>query len=208
VVPAVAAVELNKVAAVNQRRSGPPPCPYSGVRGGRFLVGQTTGTLSGRAGLLCPPYGADSGTHVWAGVSVHSASIFHRRSGRSCTRQVHSPLSVTYELENREQEPFQGRRHQYLPARGIGASHYICWMAYGTRGDGVKALQAAINHCYNSIPNLVPDGIYGDATKAAVRTVQTQHRIHVDGECGEDTYYAMMFPLYRIVDNEFSGACK
>ncbi|MEV0227858.1 peptidoglycan-binding domain-containing protein [Streptomyces sp. NPDC050704] len=99
-------------------------------------------------------------------------------------------------------------RYQYLPARGIGASHYICWMAYGTRGDEVKALQAAINHCYNSIPNLVPDGIYGDATKAAVRAVQTQHRIHVDGEYGEDTYYAMMFPLYRIVDNEFSGACK
>lgn len=40
VVPAVAAVELNKVAAVNQRRSRPPPCPYSDVRGGRSLWGK------------------------------------------------------------------------------------------------------------------------------------------------------------------------
>ncbi|GAB3002419.1 hypothetical protein GCM10023080_080050 [Streptomyces pseudoechinosporeus] len=99
-------------------------------------------------------------------------------------------------------------RYLYLPARGSSSSTFTCWMAYGTRGDEVKALQAAINHCYNHIPNLVPDGIYGDATKAAVRAVQTQHRIHVDGEYGEDTYSAMMFPLYRIVDNGFSGACK
>ncbi|MFD7436037.1 peptidoglycan-binding protein [Streptomyces sp. NPDC059861] len=96
-------------------------------------------------------------------------------------------------------------RYLYLPA--YNSSLYLCWMAYGTRGDEVKALQGAINHCYNSIPNLVVDGIYGDATRAAVRAVQTQHRIHVDGEYGPDTYYAMMFPAYRIVDNGFSGTC-
>ncbi|MEV1085606.1 peptidoglycan-binding domain-containing protein [Streptomyces sp. NPDC050211] len=96
-------------------------------------------------------------------------------------------------------------RYLYLPAHTSGL--YTCWMAYGTRGDEVRALQAAINFCYNHIPNLVPDGIYGDATKAAVRAVQTQHRIHVDGEYGPDTYSAMNFPLYRIVDNRFSGAC-
>ncbi|MFW6724737.1 peptidoglycan-binding domain-containing protein [Streptomyces sp. MAR4 CNY-716] len=53
----------------------------------------------------------------------------------------------------------------------------------------------------------MPDGIYGDAIRAAVRAVQTQHRIKVDGEYGPDTYYAMKFPLYRIVDNGFSRAC-
>lgn len=100
-------------------------------------------------------------------------------------------------------------RYLYLPAFYLGeGANYICWMAKGSDSDGVKALQGAINHCYNSIPNLVPDGIYGDATKAAVRAVQTQHRIHVDGEYGPDTYSAMMFPLYRTVDNGFSGACK
>ncbi|MGP4052611.1 peptidoglycan-binding domain-containing protein [Streptomyces sp. 2A115] len=69
------------------------------------------------------------------------------------------------------------------------------------------ALQGAINHCYNSIPNLEVDRVYGNATRAAVRAVQTTHRIHVDGEYGPDTYYAMKFPLYRTVDNGFSGTC-
>lgn len=100
-------------------------------------------------------------------------------------------------------------RYLYLPAFYLGeGANYICWMAKGSDGDEVKALQRAINLCYNHIPNLVPDGLYGDATKAAVRAVQAQHRIHVDGEYGPDTYSAMMFPLYRIVDNGFSGACK
>ncbi|MFE7077402.1 hypothetical protein ACFU96_45730 [Streptomyces sp. NPDC057620] len=40
IVPAAAAVELNEAAAVNQRRSTPPPCPYSGVRGGRSMWGK------------------------------------------------------------------------------------------------------------------------------------------------------------------------
>lgn len=95
-------------------------------------------------------------------------------------------------------------RYLYLAHRG---GNYTCWMAYGTTGPGVRALQGAINLCYNSIPNLEVDGVYGNATRAAVRTVQTQHRIHVDGEYGPNTYYAMMFPLYRTVDNGFSGAC-
>ncbi|MFD3605513.1 hypothetical protein [Streptomyces sp. NPDC058656] len=40
VVPAVAAVELNKIAAVNQRQSRPQPYPYSGVRCGRSSWGK------------------------------------------------------------------------------------------------------------------------------------------------------------------------
>ncbi|WP_404200361.1 peptidoglycan-binding domain-containing protein [Streptomyces tauricus] len=99
-------------------------------------------------------------------------------------------------------------RYLYLPAHYLGeGANFSCWMAYGTRNSGVRALQAAINHCYNHISNLVPDGIYGDATKAAVRAVQTQHRIHVDGEYGYETYSAMLLPAYRIVDNKFSGSC-
>ncbi|MGA5504011.1 IS110 family transposase [Streptomyces umbrinus] len=38
--PAVAAVELNKVSAVTQKRSLPPSYPYSGVRGGCSLWGK------------------------------------------------------------------------------------------------------------------------------------------------------------------------
>ncbi|MGP4012513.1 peptidoglycan-binding domain-containing protein [Streptomyces sp. 4N124] len=57
-------------------------------------------------------------------------------------------------------------------------------MAYGTANAGVAALQGAINLCYNSIPDLEVDRIYGNDTRAAVRAVQTQHRIKVDGEYG------------------------
>ncbi|PSM44722.1 hypothetical protein C6Y14_00860 [Streptomyces dioscori] len=96
-------------------------------------------------------------------------------------------------------------RYLYLPA--YNRSLFLCWMAYGTRGDEVRALQLAVNHCYNTVPNLEVDGIYGDATRAAVRTIQTTHRIKVDGEYGPDTYYAMIKPAYRTVDNGFSGTC-
>lgn len=99
-------------------------------------------------------------------------------------------------------------RYLYLPRYyNGGGSNYACWMAYGTTGEGVKALQQAINLCYNNIPNLEVDWSYGSATRAAVRAVQAEHRIKVDGEYGPDTYSAMRFPLYRTVDNAFSGAC-
>ncbi|MGV9987369.1 peptidoglycan-binding domain-containing protein [Streptomyces olivaceus] len=99
-------------------------------------------------------------------------------------------------------------RYLYLPRYyNGGGSNYYCWMAYGTTGEGVTALQQAINLCYNNIPNLEVDWIYGSATRAAVRAVQAEHRIKVDGEYGPDTYSAMRLPLYRTVDNGFSGAC-
>lgn len=92
----------------------------------------------------------------------------------------------------------------YLPAHSGGS--YVCWMAYGTQGDEVKALQGAINRCYN-LPYVAPDGIYGEATKATLSAVQRQHGIHDDGEYGPDTYAAMRFPLYRLLTGEFSGTC-
>lgn len=98
-------------------------------------------------------------------------------------------------------------RYLYLPTYQANGDNYLCWMAYGTRNDGVGALQGAINLCYNSIPNIDVDRIYGGDTRTAVRAVQTQHGIHVDGEYGPDTYSAMKFPLYRTVDNQFSGTC-
>ncbi|MFE9643156.1 peptidoglycan-binding domain-containing protein [Streptomyces sp. NPDC006365] len=98
-------------------------------------------------------------------------------------------------------------RYHYLPTYSGSGYTYHCWMAYGTANAGVAALQGAINLCYNSIPDIDVDRIYGNDTLRAVQAVQTQHRIHVDGEYGPDTYAAMRFPLYRTVDNQFSGTC-
>ncbi|MFE7437619.1 peptidoglycan-binding protein [Streptomyces tendae] len=80
----------------------------------------------------------------------------------------------------------------YVYLTAYNSSLFPCWMACGTRGDEVKALQRAINHCYNSIANLVVDGIYGDTPRAAERIVQTTHGITVDGEYGPHAYEAMI----------------
>ncbi|MFD7077061.1 peptidoglycan-binding protein [Nocardioides sp. NPDC059952] len=95
----------------------------------------------------------------------------------------------------------------YYPTAG-GGYLYDCWMAKGSRSVGVQALQQAINLCYNAVPNLATDGIYGEATKAAVEVVQATHRIKADGEYGPNTRDAMIFPEYRTVDNGFSGTCR
>lgn len=99
-------------------------------------------------------------------------------------------------------------RYVYLPVRNLTGSLYLCWMAKGTVNEGVRALQLAVNHCYNTVPNIATDGIYGEATKAAVRVIQTTHRLKVDGEYGPNTYGVMLFPEFRKVDNVFSGTCQ
>ena len=54
----------------------------------------------------------------------------------------------------------------------------------GSTGDGVKKLQQELNkHGYG----LEVDGIFGNATQAAVRDYQTQNKLQVDGIAGQET---------------------
>lgn len=76
-----------------------------------------------------------------------------------------------------------------------------CYLNEGSRGDGVKTLQKAINKCYGT--NLVVDGIFGAATKSAVRAVQKKEGITVDGVYGVQTRRYMKWP----VDNFPTWAC-
>lgn len=57
----------------------------------------------------------------------------------------------------------------------------------GSSGPDVVKLQNDLNRALVPSPGLVPDGIFGNATLAAVRAFQTQRRIAVDGLVGPVT---------------------
>ncbi|MEV6208988.1 peptidoglycan-binding domain-containing protein [Kitasatospora sp. NPDC051914] len=69
-----------------------------------------------------------------------------------------------------------------------------CRLAYGHTGDGVKALQESLYFCNGE--NVARDGIFGNATKAAVLRVQQRGGISQDGVYGPQTRDRMSFMTY------------
>ena len=62
-------------------------------------------------------------------------------------------------------------------------------VAYGSSGSAVKELQEALNrHGYG----LAVDGIFGEKTKAAVRSYQKKNGLKLDGIAGEETWGSLM----------------
>lgn len=62
-------------------------------------------------------------------------------------------------------------------------------VAYGSSGSAVKELQEALNrHGYD----LAVDGIFGEKTKAAVRSYQKKNGLKLDGIAGEETWGSLM----------------
>ena len=58
-------------------------------------------------------------------------------------------------------------------------------VAYGSSGSAVKELQEALNrHGYD----LAVDGIFGEKTKAAVRSYQKKNGLKLDGIAGNETW--------------------
>lgn len=88
----------------------------------------------------------------------------------------------------------------YMTATNTSVYFTKCTLQNGSRGTGVKALQAAINECYKSVlssaglAQLVVDGSYGSKTQAAVKAVQRSHRIDPDGVFGPITSSVMKWP--------------
>ncbi|MBC7274932.1 peptidoglycan-binding domain-containing protein [Nocardioides sp.] len=68
----------------------------------------------------------------------------------------------------------------------------LCYLNPGHRGAAVKTLQRALNRCYGR--SLEVDGIYGEATKAAVKVAQGRHGLFKDGLFGPNTSRAMTWP--------------
>ncbi|MGI9517130.1 MAG: serine hydrolase [Pirellulaceae bacterium] len=61
----------------------------------------------------------------------------------------------------------------------------------GRQGPGVSALQTALNSTMDPSPGLAVDGMFGPATDAAVKQLQQQAEIEVDGIAGRETVAAL-----------------
>lgn len=73
----------------------------------------------------------------------------------------------------------------------------------GSQGIGVRNLQYYLDYLsafYSTIPSLNIDGIYGNATEAAVRAAQEEFGLVVDGIVGELTWNAIYNAYRGIVD--------
>ena len=64
-----------------------------------------------------------------------------------------------------------------------------CMLSYGDTGNAVKALQRCLNGWGYDCGEV--DGDFGNKTKAAVRKLQTEHGLEVDGVAGTQTWAAL-----------------
>lgn len=79
---------------------------------------------------------------------------------------------------------------------------FLRTLAMGDRNTGVALLQFYLNYLsayYDTIPSLVPDGIFGEATRDAVYAAQAAFGLPVDGVVGEATWNAIVDAYYGIV---------
>lgn len=79
------------------------------------------------------------------------------------------------------------------PINKAGFTIY-CYLTYEDTGAGVRALQKNMNSCYGK--RLELDGIFGTATRTALRDVQGRIGATVDGEYGPETLTKMKWARY------------
>lgn len=73
-----------------------------------------------------------------------------------------------------------------VPASGSGVD---CLLSVGNTGEGVRALQRTLRKCYGS--TIVADGVFGPATRDALKYAQRQAGTQEDGVYGPDTRRAI-----------------
>ena len=90
------------------------------------------------------------------------------------------------------------KRLNDLNAEGISLAdvtrQYPGSLQVGSVGDGVRNLQYFISYIsqfYDTIPAVPIDGVFGEATRAAVEDVQRTFGLTPDGIVGERTWYAL-----------------
>ncbi len=65
-------------------------------------------------------------------------------------------------------------------------------LRFGSRGPEVKKLQEELNKRLSPSPGLVPDGVFGPATRTAVLRLQHRDWLVEDGDVGPCTWNALM----------------
>ena len=74
----------------------------------------------------------------------------------------------------------------------------------GSRGNSVRLIQfwlSVLSDFYSTIPAVTPDGIFGNATEAAVRAFQSRFSLTVDGVVGPATWNK----LYEVYTSQING---
>ncbi|MFG2682122.1 peptidoglycan-binding protein [Streptomyces sp. NPDC048392] len=84
-------------------------------------------------------------------------------------------------------------RHFVYPINVADFTIY-CYLQYGHTGPGVRALQKNMNSCYGK--SLALDGVFGPATRDALRNVQSRIGAGVDGVYGRETMGKMKWARY------------
>jgi hypothetical protein len=81
-----------------------------------------------------------------------------------------------------------------VPSVGYDSYNTNCLLYRGNYNDGVGALQGALDYCYGK--GLAVDNDFGPLTQAALKQVQYQLHISVDGVYGPQTREAMNWPWF------------
>jgi hypothetical protein len=77
-------------------------------------------------------------------------------------------------------------QHAFVPALG---SRVDCLLSVGNTGEAVRTLQLTLRRCYGS--TITADGIFGPATRNALRYAQRQAHTEDDGVYGPNTRRAI-----------------
>lgn len=85
---------------------------------------------------------------------------------------------------------YNPQREAIIPTTNSGTAN--CVLGVGNQGYAVRELQKALNACRGA--GLTVDGIYGSATRTAVRNVQRAYGITADGVYGPVTRSKPIFP--------------
>jgi peptidoglycan hydrolase-like protein with peptidoglycan-binding domain len=98
----------------------------------------------------------------------------------------------------------------HVPTTSTSSANTGCVLYPGDKGNGVKALQAALIYCFGQYSTMGGysgiDGDYGSRTKQAVVNAQKSLNesgagLSTDGQWGSNTRKAFEYPLYHYSSN-------
>ncbi|MBF6394277.1 protein kinase [Nocardia cyriacigeorgica] len=144
-------------------------------------------------GIVLLGAGTETGPPTGAGADASAGAEPGERLRARCYWPIRMPAGNGTYLE--------------LPSRVQDRDDSQCILNQGDRGDGVVAVQRALTLCH-TIP-LDVNGIYDHATMTAVRHLQQDGGVEVDGIFGPQTRAEVLeWPVFEESDGRFAGMCR